>query len=68
MAAAAKPPPAPVELEWCADFHDNAMPQEPPPGFPVLSFMPIHGFFIVMTLVNEKKAHWCAGNMVGIML
>lgn len=77
-AAAAKPPPAPVELEWCSDLHDKTMPEQTPSRFAVLSFIDertfmatfllIHGFFIVMALVDQNMAHWLADNMTWIML
>ncbi len=71
-------PPAPVDLEWCSDFHDKNTPEETPPRFPALSFIEeqpfmtsfllIHVFFFVMILVNEKLYHLIASNMIAVVM
>ncbi|UOD27402.1 hypothetical protein INH39_17880 [Massilia violaceinigra] len=78
MAAAPALPPAPVELEWCSDFHDKNMPEETPPRFSVLffieeqpfmtSFLLIHVLFFVLLLTNEKMYHLVANNMFAVVL
>lgn len=70
--------PAPVELEWCSDFHDKNTPAETPSRFPVLSFIEdqpfmtsfllIHVFFLVLLLTNEKIYHLVASNMFAVVL
>ncbi|NHZ39877.1 hypothetical protein [Massilia aquatica] len=78
MAAAPALPAAPVELEWCSDFHDKNTPEETPPRFSVLSFIEeqpfmtsfllIHVLFFVLILTNEKIYHLVASNMFAVVL
>lgn len=77
-AAAPALAPAPVELEWCSDFHDKNTPEERPPRFPALSFIDehpfittfllLHAFLFVLLLTNAKIYRLVANNMFAVVM